>query len=307
MTHPLTTKMTTGATLAVTGDAIAQWSAASLSTSSNNDVNNEDKNNDNNKIQFDYDIQRAISFAAFDACYRALQHVSFPVIVRECQGQYIGGMAAGLVHFMGVNSVNVEDMRLGFAAMEQTLASQLGIVPFLYYPVFYTLTALIQGLTTSQAVDRAKETFIPLMKRNLLFWIPVQFVQFGYIEEGLQIPFLSVCGLAWTIILSLMAGSTKSYGKSTAPTKSSSLSLEREQVGERDQLIEKQGEEHIITNYCVNGNEPNCEVDPDHLFPGVFEMEEDGKDPVIVTRDIDAAIKKERGGERVGEDQAVLR
>ena len=49
------------------------------------------------------------------------------------------------------------------------------------------------------------------MKRNLLFWIPVQFVQFGYIQEDLQIPFLSMCGLAWTFILSVAAGSAKSY------------------------------------------------------------------------------------------------
>ena len=49
------------------------------------------------------------------------------------------------------------------------------------------------------------------MKRNLLFWIPVQFVQFGYIQEDLQIPFLSVCGLAWTFILSVAAGSAKGY------------------------------------------------------------------------------------------------
>eukprot|EP00558_Chaetoceros_sp_UNC1202_P005975 CAMPEP_0197257984 /NCGR_PEP_ID=MMETSP1429-20130617/80583_1 /TAXON_ID=49237 /ORGANISM="Chaetoceros sp., Strain UNC1202" /LENGTH=147 /DNA_ID=CAMNT_0042721971 /DNA_START=6 /DNA_END=449 /DNA_ORIENTATION=- len=93
--------------------------------------------------------------------------------------------------------------------MEQTLASQLGIVPFFYYPVFYTITAFVQGLDSEAAVQRAKDTFIPLMKRNLLFWIPVQFIQFGYIDESLQIPFLSVAGLAWTFIISLFAGNAK--------------------------------------------------------------------------------------------------
>ena len=52
------------------------------------------------------------------------------------------------------------------------------------------------------------------MKRNLLFWIPVQFIQFGYIQEDLQIPFLSLCGLAWTFIISISAGSTKQYNAS---------------------------------------------------------------------------------------------
>jgi hypothetical protein len=44
------------------------------------------------------------------------------------------------------------------------------------------------------------------MKRNLMFWIPTQFAVFGFVEENLQIPILIVCGLAWTIILSLSAG-----------------------------------------------------------------------------------------------------
>ena len=82
-------------------------------------------------------------------------------------------------------------------------------MPFFYYPVFYTVTALVQGLDTEAAVQRAKETFVPLMKRNLLFWIPVQFIQFGFIDENLQIPFLSICGLAWTFIISVFAGNAK--------------------------------------------------------------------------------------------------
>lgn len=68
------------------------------------------------------------------------------------------------------------------------------------------------------------------MERNLLFWIPVQFIQFKFIPEDLQIPFLCTCGLCWTFILSIMAGSTKEY------------------------------------NYCVTGMEGQCEL-PDELFP----------------------------------------
>ena len=56
----------------------------------------------------------------------------------------------------------------------------------LYYPIFYSVTGFVQDLTVEQTIDRAKETFVPLMKRNLLFWIPVQFGAFYFVEENLR-------------------------------------------------------------------------------------------------------------------------
>jgi len=187
--HPLMTKMATGGVLATCGDAIAQ-----------------------SKISEPYDRRRAASFMLFDMAYRAVQHISFPVIVHECQGQYLDGLISSL-HLSSLLQMPTEYS----AAVEQTLASQLGIVPFFYYPVFFSLTAFVQGLSAQGAVERAKENFVPLMKRNLLFWLPVQFVQFGFIDENLQIPFLSVAGLCWTFILSTAAGSASSYNKSSVP------------------------------------------------------------------------------------------
>lgn len=167
--HPLPTKMMTGATLAVCGDAIAQ--------AKDKDV--------------DYDKRRAASFAVFDMAYRALQHFAFPLIVAYCHGQIIGSVPP-------LNTLDSSQL----AAMEQTLASQLGIVPFLYYPAFFTISGAIQELSASAAWSRAVENFVPLMKRNLLFWIPVQFIQFGYIQEDLQVSyvcFLRVVCFFWII------------------------------------------------------------------------------------------------------------
>ena len=202
VTHPLISKMVTGATLAVCGDAIAQ--------SQNDD---------------EYDKRRAASFAGFDFVYRAVQHFAFPAIVQQCQGQYIASLLAAIsisIPGLHVHALEAVQSQLGnnaqsyFGAMEQTLASQLVIVPFFYYPVFYTVTAFVQGLDRDAAVQRAKDTFIPLMQRNLLFWIPVQFIQFGYVDENLQIPFLSVAGLAWTFIISVFAGNATVNAKSTS-------------------------------------------------------------------------------------------
>lgn len=186
--HPLYTKMATGGILATCGDAIAQ-----------------------KRGEEPYDVGRAASFMGFDMIYRAGQHVSFPWIVDHCQGQYFTGLLLHVVPSTQMQSLPVDS----FAAMEQTLASQLGIVPFFYYPVFFSLTGFLQGLTASQALERAQEKFLPLMKRNLLFWIPVQFVQFGFIPTDLQIPFLSAAGLCWTFILSAFAGNASAATKST--------------------------------------------------------------------------------------------
>ena len=233
-THPLITKMVTGGALATGGDAIAQKSAS-------NNSNNIDSD-------FVYDRRRAGSFAAFDMAYRALQHVSFPLIVQQCQGQFATAFLHGLP-FVAPASVHAADNVHLLAAMEQTLASQLGIVPFIYYPVFFALTGVIQGLTSEQAVTRAMENFVPLMKRNLIFWIPVQFVQFAFVPQDLQIPFLSACGLCWTFILSAFAGSTKGYQSGQqSDAHTTLLDIEHDDFDEEIVVLLEDRQRIVVTN-----------------------------------------------------------
>lgn len=74
------------------------------------------------------------------------------------------------------------------------------------------------------------------MKRNWTFWLPVQYFQFGYVDEPLQIPFLCVVGLAWTFILSIFAGSVKNYDveedEDLAVVMNVGLTLESSNMGE---------------------------------------------------------------------------
>ena len=191
LVDPLKTKVLTGITLAILGDALAQ--------SQQSKTNREP-----------YNIKRALSFAAFDGCYRAVQQLTYPPMIKLCCGKFT---IALLVAVMGTTttsaiSSNQEQLIHILASIEQTLVSQLVIIPTVYYPVFYAVTGAVQGLTMNESIQRAKDTFVPLMKRNLLFWIPVQFGTFAFIEENLQIPILIACGLIWTIILSITAGST---------------------------------------------------------------------------------------------------
>jgi protein Mpv17 len=177
---PLKTKMLTGIFLAVVGDALVQ-----------------------SRSPDEYNVKRAVSFATFDGCYRAVQQFTYPPMIKLCSGKAVLSVLAAL----GVASTS-DQMHL-FASIEQTLVSQLIIIPAFYYPFFYAITGAVQGLTVEQTIARAKETFIPLMQRNLAFWIPVQFVAFNFVQENLQIPLLIVCGLVWTIILSAFAGAAK--------------------------------------------------------------------------------------------------
>lgn len=182
-TNPLETKVATGVVLAIVGDAIAQA-----------------------REPEPYDKKRATAFVAFDGTYRAVQQWTYPPLMKACQGQYLTALAATV----GIDTSSFSDQIVSLtAAFEQTLVSQLGIIPLFYYPVFYAVTGTVQGLTLEQTIQRAKDTFIPLMKRNLMFWIPVQFGVFGFVEESLQIPLLIVCGLVWTVILSISAGAVK--------------------------------------------------------------------------------------------------
>ena len=92
--NPLITKVLTGAVLAIAGDAVAQ--ATSDETG--------------------YDRRRAVSFAAFDACYRFFQHYMFPIIIGLGQGNLVKNILPAF-------------LTPAAAAIEQTTLYQFGIVP----------------------------------------------------------------------------------------------------------------------------------------------------------------------------------
>jgi protein Mpv17 len=179
--NPLETKLITGGILAFLGDAIAQ-------------------SNDKG-----YDQKRAAALVSFDIVYRAVQCALFPYITSTCDGHYIGSLLTNVVPQQSLDPHVL-------ATIEQTCFNQFLVIPIIYYPVFFTLTGWVQGLTREATMERVENTIVPLLARNWAFWIPVQYFQFGYVDEPLQIPFLCAVGLAWTFILSSAAGSTKGYG-----------------------------------------------------------------------------------------------
>lgn len=187
--HPLETKVATGAVLAVLGDALAQ----------------------SREVGQAYSPRRAASFAAFDGSYRFFQHNAFPFIISICRGKVLGGLLSMLP---GV--VIGSNLRLGLAALERTLVYQLLVIPLFYYPIFFSFTGYLQGLKPQQILERAKKSFLPCWKRNLMFWIPTQMVMFGLIDEKWQIPFACVMGMMWSTILSVTAGNANKASSNKA-------------------------------------------------------------------------------------------
>jgi len=181
--EPLKVKIITGCMLAILGDAIAQ-----------------------SRTPEEYNKKRAVAFVAFDGVWRTVQQVTYGPIIRTCNGQFTTGILGSLPFLHVQETLMKEENRFVLGAIEQTLVSQLILIPLLYYPIFYSVTGIVQNLTVEETINRAKETFIMLMKRNLLFWIPVQFGAFYFVEENLQIPVLTAAGLIWTVILSVSAG-----------------------------------------------------------------------------------------------------
>ena len=70
------------------------------------------------------------------------------------------------------------------------------------YPLFFAITGQLQGLTFKQSFERAKRRYAGLFGVSTAFWLPVQLLQFLCVPAKYQVPFISLAGCVWNIILS---------------------------------------------------------------------------------------------------------
>ena len=117
---PLQTKIMTGCTLAIVGDAIAQKRDPTA----------------------EYDLKRAASFVAFDGCWRAVQVGTYKPLIETCTGQF----SLNLLKHVLPNTFDEMNPYL-FGAMEQTLVSQLVLIPGTYQQTKLTLFHLPHSRT----------------------------------------------------------------------------------------------------------------------------------------------------------------
>mmetsp|Transcript_21905 Transcript_21905/g.27097 ORF Transcript_21905/g.27097 Transcript_21905/m.27097 type:complete len:445 (+) Transcript_21905:83-1417(+) len=225
-TSPIITKSLTSGILATLGDAIAQI------LSSKDDVKDDEDSG------FQYDIQRGICFLGFGALYTGtFQHFWF---------QYLGSNISEWGEFFKVwgptrVSIPVNDVYSlkewwmyfdvvatfenppsdAALAVGKLAVNQFITVPVLYMPLFFAFTGALSKLNVEQSIDRARSMYLPLLKRNYFFWLPMQLIQFLVIPTEWQIPYISAASLLWTVILSNIAS------QQTAPQSTESSSCQK--------------------------------------------------------------------------------
>ena len=210
--EPLLTKALTAGTLAATGDMVAQR----LSASRSHILSYEDRQP---LFEFEYDARRGATFALFGAAYTgSFQHFWFGwlndhlMITIETAEMAIAPWAPG-----GLPAPSPEIL-----AAAKVAVNQFVVIPLLYMPLYFALTGLLGGLDAEAALTRMKYLYVPLLRRNYVFWLPIQFVQFFALPPAWHVPFLSVASLVWTCVLSTLGS-----GKLATSNTESSLSLQQ--------------------------------------------------------------------------------
>lgn len=138
------------------------------------------------------------------------------------------------------------------ATAKRVAVNQFVVSPLVYFPLFWLCTGVIQGLSLGETVSRARAGlprcawashsprasrpaivfaclsspravhapqagFRKLYSRSLLYWLPVQCVQFSLVPQRYKVVFLSVAGLLWTTLLSVVAGSVQRWRQQRHP------------------------------------------------------------------------------------------
>ncbi len=171
---PLPTKVYTAALIAATGDALAQF----------------DGHPEN------YDVARGATFALFGATYTgAFQHALFGWLGSICTGAALAGPWFPPGRWL--------------AAAECTLLNQFVVIPLLYLPLFLLLSGVTRGMGLRSIVAEARRKYVPLLRWNWAFWLPVQCAFFALVPDDLLVPFTCVAGLLWSRVLSTLVYATQ--------------------------------------------------------------------------------------------------
>lgn len=210
--NPITTKAITSGVLAAVGDLIAQVTAHQTTATIEN----------GEKPSFDYDLARGFCFLAFGAAYTGVfQHYWFTFLSSHITQWGESLQLWGPSHvsipvralyelkewwaYFDVSNALQNPPSNAAVATAKLAVNQFLVIPTVYMPLFFAVTGSLADLNLDESTDRAKNMYIPLLKRNYFYWLPVQFFQFLVVPSEYQILFISCASLVWTVILSSLA------------------------------------------------------------------------------------------------------
>lgn len=78
--------------------------------------------------------------------------------------------------------------------------------PFLYFPVFFSMKAVVSGKPLSSAVEKYKSEIWESVQALWKVWVPAQMINFAFVPRHLRIPYVAAVSFGWTVILSVMQG-----------------------------------------------------------------------------------------------------
>jgi len=78
--------------------------------------------------------------------------------------------------------------------------------PFMYFPVFFSMKAIVSGQPLSTAVEKYRTEIWESVKALWGVWVPLQLINFAFVPRHMRIPAVAGISFGWTIILSVMQG-----------------------------------------------------------------------------------------------------
>ena len=174
--HPLKANIGSGAVLGLLGDAVCQKLVERKPT---------------------MDWQRALSLVVFGAVYNgAICTVVYPHYMRLLPKWFHKSPLR-----QGVGSTIIDN----------------GIhSPFFYVPTFFIMTDMIQGRSFVQALDTLREGYAECMITTWSVWVPLQFVNFGFVPPHFRPLVLCAGCLIYTVQIDYISGQSKVSTAQTA-------------------------------------------------------------------------------------------
>jgi len=87
------------------------------------------------------------------------------------------------------------------SVMSKLLTTHAIYNPFIYMPGFYLGVGVMRGETLTEISGKMTEEGPSTLAKCTTFWMPASAVQYSMVPAAMQIPYMSVLSIVWSVIL----------------------------------------------------------------------------------------------------------